>query len=235
VAAATLASAADLAGADLGGGTVSLSWVHPDDPAQGTRFDVYSSDDPLDAFRTRRLAGFPGTATTLSGFDRGGDVYLTVVAVRDGTTALPSRVLHLRVQPVGTPVDLVRAEPSGVPSGLAFPFGISAAGAVLAQQGNPLLRGKVLQLLLTSPGERVNQPDYGTGLRDLVFDPDNEILAATTEFTVARALRRFLGDQLEVESVQVTADDTELTIEVVYLSTADLQAERLRVGIPVSG
>src|SRR5215510_693168 len=105
-----LASAADLAGTDLGGGTVSLRWTHPDDPALGTRFDVYASDDPLDAFRSRRLAGHPGTSATLPGFDRGGDVYLTVVAVRGASTALPSRVLHLRVRPVEVPVDLVHAE-----------------------------------------------------------------------------------------------------------------------------
>jgi phage baseplate assembly protein W len=226
-------SAADLSGVDLGGGTVSLSWTQPDNPALGTTFDVYSSDDPLDAFRTRRLAGFAGTSTTLSGFVRGGDVYLSVVAVRDGLAALPSRVLHLVVRPVDTTIALVRSEPGGVPTGLGFPFGITASGVVAAQQDDALLRGKVLQLLLTAPGERVNQPEYGTGLRDLVFDPNNDILAATTEFTVTRALRRFLGDQLEVQSVQVSADDSELSIEIVYLRTADLRTERLQVGIPV--
>jgi phage baseplate assembly protein W len=228
-----VSSATDLSGADLGGGTVALSWAQPDNPALGTTFDVYSSDDPLDAFRTRRLTGFAGTGTTLSGFTRGGDVYLSVIAVRDGIAALPSRVLHLVVRPVGTAVTLVHAEPGGVPSGLGFPFGVTASGAVGAQQGDALLRGKVLQLLLTAPGERINQPEYGTGLRDLVFDPDNDILAATTEFTVTRALRRFLGDQLEVQSVRVSADDSELSVEIVYLRTADLRTERLQVGIPV--
>jgi phage baseplate assembly protein W len=236
MAADAVASAAGLQGTDLGGGSVALSWSYPGDPvALGVTFDVYAGDDPLDPFRTRRLTGLDGTTATVAGFDSGGDVYFTVVAVRGDVRALPSRLLRLTVRPVVTPVALVRAEPAGQPSGLGFPFGITVAGAVLAQQGDDLLRGKVLQLLLTSPGERVNQPDYGTGLRDLVFDPNNEILAATTEFTVTRALRKFLGDQLEVESVQVTADDTELTVDVVYLSTADLRAERLRIGIPVPG
>jgi uncharacterized protein len=231
---AALASAADLHGIDAGGGTVQLTWTHPDDIAvQGVRFDVYAGTDPLDPFRVRRLAGHDTTTATLAGFDAGGEVYFTVVAVRDEATALPSRVLRLTVAPVSVPVPLVRAERGGTPSGLGFPFGITSAGAVAAQRGDPLLRGKVLQLLLTAPGERVNVPEYGTRLRDLVFDPNNEILLATTEFTVGRALRRFLGDQLELQSVQVSADGVELTVDIVYLRTSDLHTERLRVGVPI--
>jgi hypothetical protein len=67
----------------------------------------------------------------------------------------------------------------------------------------------------------------------LVFDPNNDILAATTEFAITRALRRFLGDQLEVQSVQVACDDAELIVDIVYLRTSDLSTERLRVGVPI--
>jgi phage baseplate assembly protein W len=229
-------SAADLSGSDLGAGRVQLSWTFPADPAaQGIVFDLYAGPDPLDPFRTRRLAALDQTTAALDGFDRGGDFFFTVVARRGDTAALPSRMLRLAVRPVTATVTLVRAEPTGRPSGLGFPFGVTAAGAVAAQQGDQLLRGKVLQLLLTAPGERVNLPEYGTGLRDLMFDPNNEILAATTEFSVARALRRFLGDQMEVQSVQVAADDAELIIDIVYLRTSDLNTERLRVGVPIPG
>ncbi|MFI7128805.1 GPW/gp25 family protein [Nonomuraea sp. NPDC050153] len=227
-------SAADLSGSDLGDGRVRLSWTFPGDPAvQGIVFDVYSGTDPLDPFRARSLAGLGGTTATLGGFDRGGDFFFTVVARHGDATALPSRMLRLAVRPVTAAVTLVRAEPTGRPAGLGFPFGITASGAVSAQQGDRLLHGKVLQLLFTAPGERVNLPEYGTGLRDLVFDPNNEILAATTEFSVARALRRFLGDQMEVQSVQVTAGGAELTVDIVYLRTSDLNTERLRVGVPI--
>ncbi|MET8052880.1 GPW/gp25 family protein [Streptosporangium sp. NPDC005286] len=227
---AAVPSAADLRGADLGGGSVELRWAHPE---EGVLFDVYAGADPLDPFRVRRLAGHAATTATLSGFEQGGEVYFTVVARRGELTALPSRVLRVAVRPVTAPVALVRATPAGRPAGLGFPFGVTAAGSVSTQQGDQLLRGKILQLLLTAPGERVNQPEYGTGLRDLVFDPDNEILAATTEFTVTRALRRFLGDQLEVQSVQVGAAGAELTVDIVYLRTSDLHTERLRVGVPI--
>ncbi|MFI9561192.1 GPW/gp25 family protein [Nonomuraea endophytica] len=231
---AAIPSAADLSGTDLGGGEVELRWTHPDPPAQGIRFDVYADTDPFDPFRLRRLTEHDRTTARLGGFDRGGDFYFTVVARHGDDAALPSKVLKLVVQPVTVLVALIHAEPTGRPRGLGFPFGVTAAGALTALEGDQLLRGKVLQLLLTAQGERVNLPEYGTGLRDLVFDPNNELLAAATEFTVARALGRFLGDQLEVQSVQVAADAAELIVDIVYLRISDLNTERMRVGIPVT-
>jgi uncharacterized protein len=123
--------------------------------------------------------------------------------------------------------------PSVTPFGLGFPFGIEGAGRVFRQGGDSLLKGRVLQLLLTSPGERVNVPEFGTRLRDLVFDPNNDILAAATEFAVNRALQRFLGDQIHVDRVQVTTRDNELHVDISYLRKSDVSTERLRIGIPI--
>lgn len=232
---AALASAADLEGHDLGGGRVSLAWTHPEDPAvHGVRFDVYSSADPLDAFRTLRLAGTDQKRAKLAGFESGGDVYLTVLARRGTLTALPSKVLRVAVQPVRPPVALTPAG-AGVqpPSGLGFPFQVDGTGRIHAEGGDPLLRGKVLQLLLTAPGERVNLPEYGTRLRDLVFDPNNDVLAAATEFATARALTRFLGEELQLDTVRISSDGSELNVDIVYLRKSDLRTERLRVGVPI--
>jgi uncharacterized protein len=232
---AALASAADLEGHDLGGGRVSLRWTYPLDPTtHDVRFDVYSAADPLDPFRTLRLQDHPATSAELAGFEQGGDAWFTVVARRGAVAALPSRPLRVAVRPVVQPVALVPATTTAqAPAGLGFPFRIDGTGAVLVRGGDSQLRGKILQLLLTSPGERVNLPEYGTRLKDLVFDPNNDVLAAATEFAVARALMRFLGDQLQVDSVQVSANGGELNVDIVYLRKSDLQTERLRVGIPI--
>jgi uncharacterized protein len=232
---AALASAADLEGRDLGGGRVSLRWTYPLDPAtHEVRFDVYSATDPRDPFRTLRLDGHPATEAELAGFEQGGEVWFTVVARRAAVAALPTRPARVAVRPVAQPVALVAAT-AGVraPSGLGFPFRIDGTGAVLAEDGDPLLRGKILQLLLTSPGERVNLPEFGTRLKDLVFDPNNDVLAAATEFTVARALLRFLGEELQVDSVQISADGSELSVNIVYVRTSNLHTERLQVGVPI--
>jgi len=231
----TLPAAADLRGEDLGNGNVSLQWTHPDDiVTRGIRFDVYSSLSPLDPLRALRLSQHATTSATLSGFTEGGDVYFTVIARLRSLQSLPTPILHVFVQPAQAAVELNPAAPgTRTASGLGFPFHIDGLGRVHAQGGDPLLRGKILQLLLTAPGERVNLPEYGTRLRDLVFEPNNEVLAATTEFTVMRALGRFLGEELLVDRVQVSTRDNELSVDIVYLRRSDLSTERLRVGIPL--
>ncbi|MFY1652533.1 GPW/gp25 family protein [Solwaraspora sp. WMMB762] len=229
-----LASAADLAGTHLGGGRIRLTWTYPDDPVtHGVTFDVYSGADPLDPLRRLHASGDSALAVELAGF-ADGTVYLTVVARGGDRTALPARILPLTVR---LPTDSVALSPpaggTDQPAGLGFPFRIGAGGGVHADTGDPLLRGRIMQLLLTAPGERVNLPEYGTRLRDLVFDPNNEVLAAATEFAVARALMRWLGEQIQVDRVQVHSDGAELSVDILYLRKSDLRTERLRVGVPV--
>jgi phage baseplate assembly protein W len=230
-----LAAPADLDGRDLGGGDVALRWTYGADiSAHQIRFDVYSSPDALSPFRTLRLADHASTHAHLTGFAAGGEVHFTVVARRGGQLSLPSSTLRLYVQPVLEPVRLTPGGARPDPNlGLGFPFRIDEAGRVFAQSGDPLLRGKILQLLLTAPGERVNLPEFGTRLRDLVFDPNDDVLAATTEFLIARALRRFLGEQIHVDQVQISADEVTLNVDIVYLRKSDLRSEQLRVGIPI--
>jgi hypothetical protein len=112
---------------------------------------------------------------------------------------------------------------------LGFPFKINELGQVATLTGNDNIRAKIIQVLLTSPGERVNLPEFGCGLRDLVFDPNNEILAAATEFTVTKALQRWLGDEILVEGVDVSYVEAELQIEVVYIRRDQLERGKVKI------
>jgi hypothetical protein len=114
-------------------------------------------------------------------------------------------------------------------TGPAFPFTIDNLGRVATQTGDENLHARIIQVLLTSPGERVNLPEFGCGLRELLFDPNNEILAATTEFSVSRTLVRWLGDEILVEQVAVTNDDDTLEVEVVYVRRDSLETGRVKI------
>jgi uncharacterized protein len=115
-------------------------------------------------------------------------------------------------------------------TGSGFPFEVSPAGAIeLAPDEDADLNGKIIQVLFTAPGERVNVPDFGSGLFSLVFDPNNTVLAAAVEFTVGQALTRWLGDQIAVTSVDVAAEGELLTVEVVYQRRSDLTRQSLQV------
>ncbi len=119
---------------------------------------------------------------------------------------------------------------------LAFPFQISSLGQVASQSGDENIRASIVEVLLTAPGERVNVPEFGCGLRDLVFDPNNEILAATTEFAITKALQQWLSDDIIVDSVDVLNSEAapqipegELQIEVVYLRRDRLVPAKLKI------
>lgn len=114
-------------------------------------------------------------------------------------------------------------------TGLAFPFHIDERGRVAVTTGDENIRSKVLQVLLTALGERVCLPDFGCGLRDLLFDPNNEILAAVTEFTVTKALERWLGDEILVERVDVTNEGEQAQIEVVYVRRDRLETGKVKI------
>ena len=72
------------------------------------------------------------------------------------------------------------------------------------------------QVLFTSPGERVNLPDFGSGLLQLAFAPNSMEMAAATQFSVQSALQKWLSGVVKVASVEAAASDATLTVTVRY-------------------
>jgi phage baseplate assembly protein W len=110
-----------------------------------------------------------------------------------------------------------------------FPFAVNGAGRISASGGDEAIRGKITQVLFTAPGERVNLPEFGCGLFNLVFEPNDAILAATMEFTVGQALTRWLGDDILVDRVDVNSHEETVTIEIVYTKRDDLSRQAVRI------
>lgn len=110
-----------------------------------------------------------------------------------------------------------------------FPFGVSAGGRITATGGDEAVRGQVIQVLFTAPGERVNQPTFGCGLFNLVFEANSGVLAAATEFTIGQALARWLGDELIVDAVDVEARDEVVVVQVAYTRRQDLARQAVRI------
>lgn len=101
-------------------------------------------------------------------------------------------------------------------SGFAFPFRIDSTGRTADAGEEAHVRQLIEQLLFTEPGERVNRPDFGGGLRRLVFAGNSPEVGSATEYLVQGALQRFLGERVQVESVQVQNAGEQLEITVSY-------------------
>lgn len=100
---------------------------------------------------------------------------------------------------------------------IGFPFRIDTRGRVADADEEAHVRHLIEQLLFTAPGERVNRPEFGSGLMQLVFAPNSPELATTVEFMVQGALQQWLGERIQVERVEATSDDSRLRVTVQYI------------------
>jgi uncharacterized protein len=97
-----------------------------------------------------------------------------------------------------------------------YPFYIDGRGRVAQATNEQHLRQLIEQVLFTAPGERVNRPDFGSNIQQLLFAPNNDELATATEFLVRGALEQWLGELIQVEAVSVESEDANLNVTVQY-------------------
>lgn len=121
-------------------------------------------------------------------------------------------------------------------SDYAFPFRIDPASGQAAQSAYVgHVEQMILQVLLTTPGERADLPSFGCGLRQLLFAPNSDALQATTSILVQQSLATWLGDQVQVKKVTVNegpgGDYSQLVVEIDYvvIETQSLQTTQVRV------
>ena len=112
---------------------------------------------------------------------------------------------------------------------LGFPFAVDGVGRVTASGGNDTIRAKIIQLLFTAPGERVNKPDFGCGLFNLAFEPNDVVLAAAVEFTIGQALSKWLRRDIVVDGVTVRAEGEQAIVEITYRTTHDLARQAVNI------
>jgi phage baseplate assembly protein W len=112
---------------------------------------------------------------------------------------------------------------------IAFPYRIDSGGRTAQADIDSHIRELVEQTLLTAPGERVNRPGFGTGLRQLVFAPNSPEVALATQFLVQGALQQWLGELLQIDQVTVEAQDATLLVSVQYTVRRTQQRETVNV------
>ena len=103
-------------------------------------------------------------------------------------------------------------------------------------------------VLLTSPGERANLPEFGCGLRKLLFtgasavgpsgeaDAANAPSAAAAQILVRQALAKWLAAHIQVKNVKLDpggsgADESRVTITVEYVLIEEREENRLEVSL----
>ena len=113
-----------------------------------------------------------------------------------------------------------------------YPFHFDNRGRTATTTDADHVRDMIEQLLLTSPGERVNRPDFGSGLQQMVFAPNRVEFATTLQFTLQAAIQRWLGNVIELQALTVEPFDSTLEVTVQYAlrRTGEVRTEKFTKG-----
>ena len=110
-----------------------------------------------------------------------------------------------------------------------YPFHFDERGRTAATGTDAHIRDLIEQLLFTNPGERVNRPDFGSGLMQLIFAPNSPELAAALQYTLQAALQQWLGDLIELQALEVESEDSRLTVVVQYIVRRTQESQLARI------
>ncbi len=117
---------------------------------------------------------------------------------------------------------------------LDYPYAVSGTGAPNTTGPEDHLRDLILQVLFTNPGERVNLPEFGVGVQQLVFAPNSDTLRTSAQFLISTNLQRWLGDRIDVSQVTVSSEpgfEETVSIEIFYTTKSTQQRQSLQVKV----
>jgi len=103
------------------------------------------------------------------------------------------------------------------PHEIDYPFQFDSRGRTARTDTNEHICDMIEQFLFTNAGERVNRPDFGSGLLQMVFEPNSPELAAALQHTVQAGLQRWLGDVIEIRDLAIESEDATLRVSIQYV------------------
>jgi len=120
-------------------------------------------------------------------------------------------------------------------SDIAYPFGSTLSEFVQPKDDLAVLRTSIINILLTRKGERVMRPEFGCGLPDMPFEPNDPTQVALIEQEVRDALEQ--DDRIVLLEFGHEIKDHELRLTMTFCPTGEEQnlRRRLSLSFGVSG
>lgn len=98
-----------------------------------------------------------------------------------------------------------------------YPLQIDSRGRTAEASYDEHIRQMIEQILFTTPGERVNRPDFGSDIRQFVFAPSTSEQAPAIQFLIQGALHQWLGELILVEGVEIEQAENLLLVTIQYV------------------
>ena len=100
---------------------------------------------------------------------------------------------------------------------LDYPYHFDGRGHTALTDDDDHIRDMIEQFLLTRRGERVNRPDFGSGLFHMVFEPNSPEFAAEQNIQINAGLQQYLGDLIDLTDVVVESQEDTLAVTIRYV------------------
>lgn len=92
------------------------------------------------------------------------------------------------------------------------------SGALLRFVNEKAVTRSIRNLILTNPGERLYQPDIGSGIRSLLFEPMSQFTANTLRKMIEDTIRKY-EERAQILGVEVRPDEdrNRYVVTIVYM------------------
>lgn len=111
--------------------------------------------------------------------------------------------------------------------GWRFPVAVNLTGGISTSAYEENIRESIFIILGTATGERLNRPEFGCEIHELMFAPNNPMTAALAQHYCEEALLKWEPriEEVEVKARPSESEPNRLNIRISYL-ISDINEER---------
>lgn len=115
--------------------------------------------------------------------------------------------------------------------GISFPFRKGALSFPARASNEELIKESLLQLVLTQNGERIMRPEVGSNALSFIFEPNNEVLAATLRAEIQGVVAKY-EPRILLRDIRTLRRDSELILTIDYVILASGAIGSVTFGVP---
>ena len=115
--------------------------------------------------------------------------------------------------------------------GITLPLQFGENTFEQSYQTKDQVKSNIKNLLLTKRGERILQPEFGSGLQSLLFEPNVDDLEGRIEDTINESLEQWLpyitAEEIDIESTDELRDNNKINVSIKFKIGEDINLETL--------
>lgn len=104
--------------------------------------------------------------------------------------------------------------------GISLPIQITDTAFAQTYKTIDQVKSNIKNLLLTVRGERILQPEFGSGLQEILFEFNNDEYSDRVETTIEESLEQWLPyvtvEEIEIEQTDLLKDQNRVNVSITF-------------------